>query len=166
MRRHRKATRDSKRRFSDKTPPLDVVVEHIGAKGDGVAIATLRGKYEEQRRSVFIPLSLPGERVLAKPSFDISEGVACQLTEIIETSPERVEPACSHFGVCGGCGLQHWANAPYAKWKRERVITAIRRAGVDAVEVAPLISAAPGTRRRAEFVMRRLANGRTRANGA
>lgn len=159
MRRNRKGPKDSKRRFSDKTPPVDVVVEHIGAKGDGVATATLRAKYEEQRRAVFVPLSLPGERVLAKPTFDLGEGVACQLSEIIETSPDRVEPACAHFGACGGCGLQHWASGPYRLWKRERVITAIRRAGVEAGEIDQLVSAAPGTRRRADFVMRRLASG-------
>lgn len=134
-------------------------MDHIGAKGDGVATGTIRSKYEDQSRSLFIPLSLPGERVSARALFDLGEGVACQLSEIIETSPDRIEPACAHFGACGGCGLQHWAPDPYRRWKRERVFTALNRAGVEPAEVDPLIVAEPGTRRRADFVMRRLAGG-------
>ena len=156
--RHSRA-KNPKRRFSEKTPPLDVVIEHIGARGDGVATATIRSNHQDQSRPVFIPLSLPGERVSARALHDIGEGVTCRLSEIIKASPERVEAPCGHFGACGGCGLQHWASAPYQRWKRSRVITALGRAGVEAMEVDPLVVAAPGTRRRAEFVMRRLSHG-------
>jgi 23S rRNA (uracil1939-C5)-methyltransferase len=85
--------------------------------------------------------------------------VSCQLTEIIEASPDRVDPPCSHFGACGGCGLQHWNEAPYRQWKRDRVISAIKRAGLEATTVDAMIVAAPGERRRADFVMRRLTTG-------
>ena len=159
MRGKRRGAKNPKRRFSEKTPPQDVIIEHIGAKGDGVATATFRSYHEDRSRPVFIPLSLPGEKVSARALHDVGEGVACQLAEIIEASPDRVEPACGHFGACGGCGLQHWAPAPYQRWKRSRVITALSRIGLEATEVDPLVIAAPGSRRRAEFVMRRLSGG-------
>jgi 23S rRNA (uracil1939-C5)-methyltransferase len=129
----------------------------IGARGDGVASAEFKPQISSQNQNVFIPLSLPGERVMARPVSRTSEGISAQLTEIIQASPDRVDPACPYFGACGGCGLQHWATTPYREWKRERVITAIRRAGLEATEIDPLFTAEPGTRRRAEFVMRRLA---------
>lgn len=159
MRRNRRSAKNTKRQFSGKTPPLDVIVDHIGAKGDGVATGTIRLQYEDQNRPVFIPLSLPGERVSARAQHDLGEGVACQLSEIIEPSPDRVDPTCGHFGACGGCGLQHWAPSPYRQWKRSRIVAALGRAGVEAAEVDALIPAAPGTRRRADFVMRRLSVG-------
>jgi 23S rRNA (uracil1939-C5)-methyltransferase len=159
MKKWRKGTKDTRRHLSDKIQPLDVTVGHIGARGDGVASAEIQSRHSQQQKTLFIPLSLPGERITARPLTDTSEGVSCQLTEIIEVSPDRVDPPCSHFGACGGCGLQHWNEAPYRQWKRDRVISAIKRAGLEAATVDALIVAAPGARRRADFVMRRLATG-------
>jgi 23S rRNA (uracil1939-C5)-methyltransferase len=156
MRKRKKGRKDARYRFPDRTPPIHVVVDHIGARGDGVASAVIRSGHLDQRRPVFVPMALPGERVLAQPLFDIGEGVSCRLSEIVQASSERVEPACPHFGACGGCGLQHWAAGPYNDWKRERILTALKRAGVSAETVAPIVPASPGTRRRADFVMRRL----------
>ncbi len=119
----------------------------------------VRYGHDDRKRPVFISLALPGERVLAQPRADTGEGVACQLSEIIEASPARIDPVCPHYGACGGCGLQHWAEAPYRIWKRERVVTALKRAGVEAGTVSPLVPADPHSRRRADFVMRRLSGG-------
>ncbi|MDB5479644.1 MAG: (Uracil-5)-methyltransferase, partial [Caulobacteraceae bacterium] len=73
--------------------PVELTIGGVGAQGDGIA-----GK-------VFAPLTLPGERVLARV-----EGDRAQVLEILEASPERVTPPCPHFGDCGGCALQHWAS--------------------------------------------------------
>lgn len=159
MKKRHKGSRHGRRRFPDRTPPVEVTVAHIGARGDGVAAAEIQSRDTDRQRTMFIPLSLPGERVLARPLADTGEGVSSQLVEIIQASPDRIEPPCPYFGACGGCGLQHWDAAPYRQWKRERVITAIRRAGLQAAHVDALVTTAPGTRRRADFVMRRLAMG-------
>ena len=54
-------------------------------------------------RRVPVPFVLPGESVALSPSTDALPGAAIQ---ILEASPDRVEPACAHFGVCGGCQYQ------------------------------------------------------------
>jgi 23S rRNA (uracil1939-C5)-methyltransferase len=100
-----------------------------------------------------VPLTLPGERVVARVAGDRGE-----LAEILEPSPERVTPPCPHFGPCGGCTFQHWAREPYLAWKLERVRQALRRAHLEApVDLA--YAAPPGVRRRLALHARRI--GRT-----
>ncbi len=57
-------------------------------------------------RVVFAPFTMPGERV----KVELAGGVNAHLTEILEASPDRVEPPCPLFARCGGCHYQH---APY-----------------------------------------------------
>lgn len=116
---------------------VDLSVRRMGAQGDGVA--------EGPRGPLFVPYALPGERVRGAPE---GERLAC--IEILEPSPERVEPECAHFGRCGGCLLQHWERAPYFAWKRDLVVEALAREGLEA-EVAPLVDAHGAGRRRVIF---------------
>jgi 23S rRNA (uracil1939-C5)-methyltransferase len=66
-----------------------------------------RGVAHVEGKAVFIDGALPGERVeyspyVKKPSYDLG-----QLIHVIEPSAARVDPRCLHYGVCGGCSLQH-----------------------------------------------------------
>jgi len=115
-------------------PPVELLIEQVGGDGDGVAAGP-----------VFVPFSLPGERVLAAGG---------ELVELLAASPERVEPPCPHFGVCGGCALQHWAHAPYLDWKLERLAGTLARERLE-VEMLPAFAAAPATRRRVALHARR-----------
>ena len=76
------------------------------------------------------------------------------LLEVLKPSPDRVAPICPHFGVCGGCALQHLEASAYLAWKRELVVAALRSRGldaeVDAVRPVPL-----GSRRRAALALGR-----------
>jgi 23S rRNA (uracil1939-C5)-methyltransferase len=116
-------------------------IERLGAQGDGIA-ATERGP-------VFIPFTLGGERVTASRNGDRAD-----LLAVVEPSPLRVEPACRHFGECGGCALQHMEEGAYRRWKRDRVAEALRGRGIEA-EVAPLIPCVRQERRRVTFTARR-----------
>ena len=90
-----------------------VTIERLGAQGDGVAM-TGNGQ-------VFVPFALPGERV----NVAMGEKKA-DLVAVLEASPLRVEPACRHFGTCGGCAMQHLEESAYREWKRERLVEALR----------------------------------------
>jgi 23S rRNA (uracil1939-C5)-methyltransferase len=66
-----------------------------------------RGVAHVEGKVIFIEGALTGETVRyssyrKKPSFELA-----QATQIEKTSPMRVEPKCRHFGVCGGCSMQH-----------------------------------------------------------
>ena len=87
---------------------------------------------------VMVPFCLPGERVRArifrnKPNF--SEG---DLIEVLESSPERVEPTCPLFTTCGGCQYQHLSEAGQRDWQRQQVAELYQRlAGVQNPPVLP-----------------------------
>lgn len=112
-------------------------IERMGAQGDGIA----RGP----TGPLFAPLTLAGELVRGE-----AEGERIRLDAVIEPSAERVEPPCPHFGRCGGCLLQHWESAPYLAWKRQMVVDALAREGIEA-DVAPTIDAHGAGRRRVIF---------------
>lgn len=121
-----------------------LTIDHVGQRGDGVAIA---GAIE-----VFVPYTLPGETVEVEAVGGHPDRK--QLLKIDTPSPDRIEAFCKHFGVCGGCAIQHWQIERYRAWKRELVVSALRRAGIDA-PVDELIDAHGEGRRRATFHARR-----------
>lgn len=98
---------------------------------------------------LFVPLSLPGERVRATGA-----GARRELAQIVSASSARVVPPCPHFGVCGGCALQHWSLEAYRRWKVDQVRSALTRARIDA-EVSLLFAAEPHSRRRLSLHARR-----------
>ncbi len=128
--------------------PVVIRIARIGADGDGVGSAA-------DGAALYVPLTLPGELVSAIPAQKRGEGSAAILDRIIEASPERVSPPCPHFGACGGCVAQHWADAPYLAWKTDLLTVALRRAGYPDVALAPAARTPPGTRRRMDLALRR-----------
>ncbi|MGB7595954.1 MAG: 23S rRNA (uracil(1939)-C(5))-methyltransferase RlmD [Gallionella sp.] len=76
-----------------------VKIESLDQEGRGVA--------RSEGKVIFIEGALTGEVVSyssyrKKPSFE-----QAQVTRIYKSSPMRVQPRCAHFGVCGGCSMQH-----------------------------------------------------------
>jgi len=129
-------------------PVLDFLIDRIGSAGDGTAVGP-------GGRAVHIPFTLPGEHVTAA----WEGGPRAIYDAITRASPDRVVPPCPHFGVCGGCALQHWADAPYAAWKAGLVGQALSRAGFADPAVDGLVRTPPGARRRMDFAVRRSADG-------
>jgi 23S rRNA (uracil1939-C5)-methyltransferase len=60
-------------------------------------------------KTVFVAGALPGERIRFRRSRRHRQHDDGELLEVLESSPDRVVPRCAHFGVCGGCALQHLA---------------------------------------------------------
>lgn len=122
-----------------------MTIERLGAQGDGIA-NTPGGQ-------VFVPFALPGERVNVA-----LVGRKADLVAVLEASPQRIKPACKHFGDCGGCAIQHLEKSAYRDWKRGLLVEALRGRGID-IEVDPLVSCLPHSRRRAALTARRTEKG-------
>ena len=112
-----------------------VTIDALGHRGDGIA----RGA----SGPLYVPFTLPGERVVIERT-----GERGRVIEILEPSPERVLPACRHFGSCGGCSLQMLPLDATRKLKRDFVIAALAQQGLEP-EVVETIGVSPSSRRRA-----------------
>ncbi|PIT69515.1 class I SAM-dependent RNA methyltransferase [Bartonella tribocorum] len=112
----------------------NVIIDHLGANGYGVAKTT--------HGFVYVPFTLPGECAEITVHGKYATYIALK-----EKSPERVDALCQHFGECGGCTLQHWRSDAYRVWKRQLVVDALKKYGIHSV-VAPLIECKPYSRRR------------------
>lgn len=127
----------------------EVLIDSIGQHGDGIA--------EVGGERVFVPFTLPGERVeIAR------DGERGTPLEVLEPSPDRAEPICKYFGSCGGCSLQHMSRDSYAAFKRGLVELSLAHAEVETV-VKPLVDATGAGRRRATLHVRKAAAGYMRA---
>ena len=81
------------------TPINSVTIESLDQEGRGVA--------HDEGKVIFIEGALTGETVSyssyrKKPSFELA-----QVTQIHKAASLRVQPKCKHFGICGGCSMQH-----------------------------------------------------------
>jgi 23S rRNA (uracil1939-C5)-methyltransferase len=110
----------------------------LGHQGDGIA-----------EGPVFAPRSLPGEVV----SGVLEQGQLGDI-RIVSPSPDRVTPPCRHYKTCGGCQLQHASDDFVAGWKQQVVRQALSAQGIKA-DMRPILTSAPGSRRRATLAVRR-----------
>ena len=90
---------------------------------DGRGVAHIEGK------TVFIHGALPGEEVSFRYSRRQKKHDEGSVLEILQASPDRVTPYCPHFGVCGGCSLQHQAGVAQVESKQGALIDALMRIG-------------------------------------
>jgi 23S rRNA (uracil1939-C5)-methyltransferase len=119
-------------------------IKRLGRRGDGIA--------DTPAGPLYVPYTLPGETA----EVDVWPGHPDRrrLVHVDVASPERIAPICPHFGICGGCALQHWDAARYRDWKRGLVLEALAWTGIDA-PVDEVIDAHGEGRRRAVFHARR-----------
>ena len=96
-------------------------------------------------KAMFVPLALPGEQARVR-IVDGKRGYAtAEVEEIVTASPQRVAPACPHFGACGGCQYQHANYAAQLAYKQEILRETLERGGVYAPEdIAVLAGGALG----------------------
>ncbi len=88
--------------------PVRLPAETVAARVDDLAHDG-RGIAHVDGKAVFIEGALPGEDVRFNYTARHSQYDEGQAEAVITLSPDRVEPRCAHFGVCGGCSLQHLA---------------------------------------------------------
>ncbi|MEX0758060.1 MAG: TRAM domain-containing protein, partial [Tistlia sp.] len=114
---------------------VEVTIEGIGGRGDGVA--TWDGK------PVFVAQTVAGDRLKVRLTGEKAGGWRGEPVELIEEGPGRQEPPCAHFGPCGACQVQQLDDRLYADWKRGLLLDALARQEIEAAEVAPLVRVAP-----------------------
>jgi 23S rRNA (uracil1939-C5)-methyltransferase len=115
-----------------------LVIDHVGHRGDGVALAG--------GQAIYVPYTLGGETVEVAP-VPGHHPDRRRLLAVEHASEARIAPFCPHFTVCGGCAIQHWEVERYRAWKREIVVETLALSKIEC-DVAPLIDAHGLGRRR------------------
>ncbi len=125
-------------------PPDEGVVAALNADGEGVV---------REGKTAFIAGALPGERIRFQRKRIHKSYDEANLLEVLAPAPERVEPKCRHFGLCGGCSLQHLEHGAQVAAKDRELRDAVERVGqvMPAEWAAPLTGPVWGYRRRARL---------------
>ena len=91
---------------------------------------------------VFVHFGVPGEEVIAEVFKTKKDHVEARVVEVLRGAPERVQPRCEYFGVCGGCNFQHLPYERQLELKRAIVVETLARVGgLHDVEVRETIAA-------------------------
>jgi len=90
---------------------------------EGRGVARIDGK------TVFVDGALPGETVRLQRTRKRRRHDEAVVVEVLKSAPDRVTPRCAHFGVCGGCSLQHLDHASQLAAKGRIVADELTRIG-------------------------------------
>ncbi len=110
---------------------LEVTIEKIVPRGLGLAFA--------EGLTIFVPLSAPGDRLIARLEQIKGRTAFAEIESIIEPSPARGVPPCKYFGTCGGCDFQQF---PYERQLAEKVgmlQDSLRRIGKIEIGEIPIV---------------------------
>jgi 23S rRNA (uracil1939-C5)-methyltransferase len=117
----------------------NIVLEQLPVTGyaaEGKALARHEGKV------IFIEQAVPGDVVTVRLGRNKKDWAEAQVLSFDAYSPERVEPFCPHFGVCGGC---QWQMLPYPEqlaYKQDQVWQSLKRIGkLELPPILPIIGA-------------------------
>ena len=140
--------RRNKNKPSNKSPRNfgDVIIERLGAKGDGVCKLN-------SGETCYVPHSAPGDHLRISYKAPRSKYFRGLIDEIIEPGDVRIPPVCQHFRYCGGCALQHLSPNAVAAFKRSALQDALAYKNLNNISIQDTISIPPGTRRRVEFAI-------------
>jgi 23S rRNA (uracil1939-C5)-methyltransferase len=114
-------------------PLLEKVrITDIGAEGNALA--------RVDNLVVFVPMLIPGDIVDIKVIKKRKKYLEGRVVKFHEYSPDRIEPRCIHFGVCGGCKWQHLPYNLQLKYKEKQVRDNLTRIGkIDLPEINPIL---------------------------
>jgi 23S rRNA (uracil1939-C5)-methyltransferase len=92
-------------------------------------------------RAVFVPFGLPGETVRVALTEDKKNFARGKIIEVVKSAPNRIQPKCKHFGVCGGCHYQNLSYADQLQAKTEILRDQLQRIGkIQNPPVAPMVA--------------------------
>lgn len=111
---------------------IELTIDNLSNQGHGV------GRVDNW--VVFVPFTLPGERVRARVYRNEKNCSMADLVEVLIPSPQRVQPLCPVYGYCGGCQYQHLEYSAQLEWKTAQVADLLRlQAGLE-LPVLPAIA--------------------------
>lgn len=134
-------------------PQDPIEAEIVDLSHDGRGVAHLDGK------AVFVVGALAGERVRLRLTRRQRRYDEAEVLEVLDASPDRVVARCAHFGLCGGCALQHLAPSAQIGIKQGILAEALERIGKVEPEtwLSPLTAEHWGYRRKARLGVRYVA---------
>ena len=100
---------------------MEITIEKLIYGGDGLA--------HHDGSTVFVPFVLPAERVIAEAVEQKKKFVRARAEKLLKGSPERTDPRCPHFTVCGGCDYQHIPYEAQLQYKAEILRETLGRIG-------------------------------------
>ena len=87
------------RRRKAKSKVYELNIESLSHEGRGIS--------HHDNKIIFTRGTLPGEKVIASRSLSRAKYEEADIVEILQPSPDRIEPKCAVYGICGGCSFQH-----------------------------------------------------------
>lgn len=114
-----------------------VEISDVGAEGKAIA------RFEN--RVVFVPWAAPGDLVDIQVTRKKQQHYEGKVVKYHAFSALRVEPFCSHYGLCGGCKWQHLSYADQLQFKQKQVFDQFSRIGKFAFPEPFPILASPKT---------------------
>lgn len=121
------------RKKKKSAPLLHIRIEAYAAEGK--SISRLEGG-----KVLFVDNAIPGDVIDAIIIKDKKSWALGKTTRLVEPSPQRIEPFCEHFGVCGGC---KWQMLPYPQqlvYKQQQVADQLSRIGhIELPELQPIL---------------------------
>src|SRR3954469_21983888 len=94
---------------------MELTIEKLVYGGD--ALARVEAE-DERKKTVFVPLVLPDERVEASIVEERPGFARAKLDRLLQSVAERTAPPCPYFGECGGCHYQHATYEAQLKFKK------------------------------------------------
>lgn len=128
--------------------PFEVEITGLSHEGRGIA--------HHDGRTLFVHGALPGERVQVSYTKRRRSVAEARVLEVLDPAPERIAPGCPHFGLCGGCSLQHLTPGRQVELKQSVLLEQFRHmGGVEPERVLPPLTGAPwGYRRKARLAVK------------
>lgn len=131
--------------------PLELIETTIQSLShDGRGVTTLNDK------TTFVSGALPSEHVICKVIRKHRRYNEAETVDVLTKAPERTEPLCAHYGICGGCSMQHVEIHAQVQLKQQALLDQLKHFGqVTPEEILPPIMGHPwGYRRKARLGVR------------
>jgi 23S rRNA (uracil1939-C5)-methyltransferase/tRNA (uracil-5-)-methyltransferase len=132
-----------KKKFNDKPfgyhQEIELTISTLTNMGIGLGRVDLDGAEGSRKWVVMVAFALPGERIRAKVFRNHANYTEADLVEVLDGSPNRIEPKCPLFGRCGGCQYQNLTYGEQLEWKRRQVAELVEHMAGLTLAVSPVI---------------------------